>query len=267
MEPNDVAQAWEANADVWTRHSRAGYDVYRDALNTPVFIASLPTVKNLKGLDIGCGDGSNTRQLARLGANMHAIDIAPTFVRHAEEAEQTEPLGITYHTGDAVSLPFEGDTFDFVTAFMSLMDMPDQRAALSEACRVLRPGAFLQFSILHPCFESPYRKVLRDEHGRRVAIQNAGYFDNIDGRIDTFWFETLPDELRQQDGPFRVPRFHRTLSQWVEMITMAGLTIEQFVEPCASLELANKEPVVADTRIAPMSLIVRARRPARSVNA
>lgn len=261
MESIDVANAWEANADAWTRYSRAGYDIYRDALNTPAFLAPLPTVKDLKGLDIGCGEGSNTRQVARLGANMHAIDIAPTFIRYAEEAEQAEPLGITYHTGDALCLPFEGDTFDFATAFMSMMDVPNQRTALSEACRVLRPGAFLQFSILHPCFVSPYRKTLKDEHGRRVAIQNAGYFDNIDGRIDAFRFETLPDELRQQDGPFRVPRFHRTLSQWVEMITMAGLTIEQFVEPCASLELANKEPVVADTRIAPMSLIVRARKP------
>jgi hypothetical protein len=45
------------------------------------------------------------------------------------------------------------------------------------------------------------------------------------------------------------------------MITSAGLAIEQFVEPCASLELADREPVVADTRIAPMSLIVRVKRP------
>lgn len=261
MESIDVARAWEASADAWTRHSRAGYDIYRDALNTPAFLAALPTVKGLKGLDIGCGEGSNTRQMVRLGATMHAIDIAATFIRHAEEAEQGEPLGITYHRGDATSLPSESATFDFATAFMSLMDMPDQTSVLRETQRVLRPGAFLQFSILHPCFVPPHRKVMRDEQGRRVAIQVAGYFDCIDGRIDSFWFETLPDEMRQQDEPFRIPRFHRTLSQWVEMITKAGLMIEQFVEQCTSLELANKEPVVADTRIAPISLVVRVRKP------
>ena len=261
MEADDVREAWEANAAAWTRHSRAGYDVYRDAVNTPAFLAALPTIRGLRGLDIGCGEGSNTRQLARLGASVRAIDIAPTFIQHAQEAEQVEPLGIAYDLADATCLPFENDTFDFATAFMSLMDMPDQGAALREAQRVLRPGAFLQFSILHPCFVPPHRKVLRDEEGRRVAIRVAGYFDRIDGRLDTFWFETLPKELRQQDEPFRVPRFHRTLSQWVEMITSAGLAIEQFVEPCASLELADREPVVADTRIAPMSLIVRVKRP------
>jgi len=242
VEQFDVAQAWEANADAWTRHSRAGYDIYRDALNTPAFLAALPPVKGLKGLDIGCGEGGNTRQLARLGASMHAIDIAPTFIRHAREAEQAEPLSISYSTGDGTRLPFENDAFDFATAFMSLMDMPDQAAALHEAQRVLRPGAFLQFSILHPCFVPSYRKVLRDAQGQPRAVQVADYFDCIDGRLDTFWFSTLPAELRQQDEPFRIPRFHRTLSQWVEMITNAGLTIERFVEPCASLELANKSP-------------------------
>ena len=44
------------------------------------------------------------------------------------------------------------DSFDFVTSFMALMDMPDQGRVLREIARVLKPGGFLQFSILHPCF-------------------------------------------------------------------------------------------------------------------
>jgi ubiquinone/menaquinone biosynthesis C-methylase UbiE len=90
-----------------------------------------------------------------LGARMQAVDITPTFVRRAQEAEQGEPLGITYCAGDGMFLPFKSDSFEFATAFMSLMDMPDQAAALQEARRVLRPGGFLQFSTLHPCFVAP----------------------------------------------------------------------------------------------------------------
>ena len=91
MENAQVAGYWESNAEAWTRHSRAGYDVYRDALNTPAFLAMLPPVAGLQGLDIGCGEGTNTRHVARLGARMHAIDIAPTFIRHAEATEEVEP--------------------------------------------------------------------------------------------------------------------------------------------------------------------------------
>ena len=38
---------------------------------------------------------------------------------------------------------------------MSLMDMPDPDLALREACRILKRGGFLQFSITHPCFDLP----------------------------------------------------------------------------------------------------------------
>jgi SAM-dependent methyltransferase len=261
MKAIEVAQHWEANADAWTRQSRAGYDVYRDALNTPAFLAVLPSVEGLSGLDVGCGEGSNTRQLARLGARMHAVDIAPTFIRHAQATEASDPLGIVFQTGDGMALPFADFSFDFVTAFMSLMDMPDQERVLSEIQRVLRPGGFLQFSILHPCFVPPHRKVLREADGKVRAIEIAGYFDSIDGKIDTFWFETLPRAEREQVAPFRVPRFHRTLSRWIEIIRRAGLAIDRLGEPCADAALAQAEPVVADTRVAPLFLHVRAVKP------
>ncbi len=261
MDSLDVARYWEENADTWTRHARAGYDIYRDALNTPAFLAMLPPVNGFGGLDVGCGEGTNTRKLARLGAKMCAVDVAPTFIRHARELEEADPHGIDFRVGDGAALPFPDGSFDFVTAFMSLMDMPDQAQALREAHRVLRPGGFLQFSILHPCFVPPHRKVLRDGAGTVLAVEVGGYFDAIDGRIDTWWFSTLSAEEREQVAPFRVPRFHRTLSDWVEMICRAGLIIQQFGEPCASEEVAQAVPTVADTRVAGLFLHVRVVKP------
>ncbi|HTR85283.1 MAG TPA: class I SAM-dependent methyltransferase [Reyranella sp.] len=260
MDSKQVGAHWEANAEAWTKLAARGFDIYRDALNTPSFLAMLPPVKDLAGLDIGCGDGSNTRRVAGLGARMTAVDIAPTFVRHAQEAEAAEPLGIDFRVADGTALPFAAASFDFVTAFMCLMDMPDQAKALAEAERVLKPGGFLQFSILHPCFVPPHRKTLRDAEGRKYAIEVAGYFDRIDGRIDTWWFETLPPEERATTAPFQVPRFHRTLSEWVEMIVAAGLALERVVEPRATDEVAAAWPTVADTQIAPIFLLVRARK-------
>jgi len=76
MKRAEVAQYWEANAETWTRHARAGYDIYRDGLNTPAFLGMLPPLHGLSGVDIGCGERSNTRELVRLGAMAHAIDVA-----------------------------------------------------------------------------------------------------------------------------------------------------------------------------------------------
>lgn len=261
MDAQEVAAFWEANAEAWTLLSRAGHDVYRDALNTPAMLAMLPTIAGLEGLDIGCGEGSNTRRLAQLGARMHAVDIAPTFIRHACETEAADSLGIDYRVGDGMNLPFPDCSFDFATAFMSLMDMPDQARALIEVQRVLRRGGFFQFSILHPCFAPPHRKVLREENGDVRAIEVAGYFDRIDGLVETWCFSNLPPEERAELEPFKVPRFHRTLSEWVEMIVQAGLVIQKLGEPSASPDVARQFPMLADTRLAGLFLHIRTVRP------
>ncbi|TCL76041.1 class I SAM-dependent methyltransferase [Rhizobium sp. BK251] len=260
MNANDVAAHWESNAETWTIYSRAGYDKYRDALNTPAFLRMLPPVAGLAGLDLGCGEGTNTRAVARLGARMTGIDIAPTFIRYARETEAQDPLGISYVLGDGQDIDFPTASFDFVTAFMSMMDMADQRQVLRGVHRILKPSGFLQFSILHPCFVPPTRRNVRDANGEAVAVQVADYFDETEGRIERWLFSGIPAEERASLTPFAIPRFHRTLTSWISMIVEAGLAIEAFGEPTASRELALAEPVVADTRVAPIFLHIRSRK-------
>jgi ubiquinone/menaquinone biosynthesis C-methylase UbiE len=260
MDTKDVARHWESNAENWTIYSRAGYDRYRDALNTPAFMEMLPPVEGLAGLDLGCGEGTNTRTVARRGARMTGLDVAPTFIAHARQTEAEDPMGIEYIVGDGEDLPFEAESFDFVTAFMSLMDMADQQKVLGGVARVLKPGGFLQFSILHPCFAPPTRRNVRNADGDVVAVEVADYFEETDGAIDRWIFSSIPREERDRLEPFSVPRFHRTLTSWVSMIVGAGLTIEAFGEPRASEAVARSEPVVADTRVAPIFLHVRASR-------
>ncbi len=152
MDHKQVGRLWNGNAEGWTRLARAGYDVYRDYLNTPAFFEMLPDVTGLSGLDIGCGEGHNTRLLAGQGARMTALDISDIFVHHAKEMEAQQPLSIQYLCASAVEMPFAGSTFDFATGFMCFMDIPETERLLPEVYRVLKPGGFLQFSISHPYF-------------------------------------------------------------------------------------------------------------------
>jgi len=262
VKSEDVGRYWEGNAATWTRLSRTGHDVYRDALNTPAFLDMLPPVRGLHGLDIGCGEGTNTRRLAEHGAVMQAIDIAPTFIAHARASEAEDPRGIGYQLADALALPFTDSSFDFAASFMAMMDMPDQAKALREVHRVLRPGGFFQFSILHPCFVPPKRRNIRDAAGEPVAVEVADYFRRTDGEVESWTFSTIPEAERSGLTPFQVPRFHRTLADWVDMIVAAGLTLEKLGEPRASAEIAAREPVVADTRVAPIFLHFRVRKAA-----
>jgi len=261
MDHREVGRMWDANAEAWTKLAREGYDVYRDYLNTPAFLAMLPDVSSLSGLDIGCGEGHNTRLLARQGARMTGIDISEKFIDYARQSEVAERLGIDYQVASAVELPFKDGSFDFATAFMSLMDIPENDLALVEARRTLKAGGFLQFSICHPCSTTPHRRNLRDANGRTYALELGGYFDRMDGQIEEWLFGAAPREAKEGLRPFRVPRFHRTVSEWLNAAYEAGFVVERIEEPRADDDAVARCPDMQDTQVMPYFLHVRCRRP------
>ena len=261
MDHEEVGRHWDANAEARTELVRAGYDHYRDGLNTPAFLEMLPEVENLSGLDIGCGEGHNSRLVAKRGARMVGIDISENFVRHATETERDEPPGIRYERASAVDLPFDDAGFDFTVAFMSLMDMPEVKLALAEAFRVLRPGGFLQFSIEHPCFTTPHRETLRDERGRAYAREVGDYFQERDGETQEWVFSSLPQKMREDLRPFRVPRFTRTLSEWLNLLLDTGFVLERVGEPYPDDDVVRKYPRLQSAQVVAAFLHVRARKP------
>lgn len=262
MDHTEVKRYWDGNADAWTQLARAGYDIYRDYLNTPAFFEMLPDVNGLLGLDIGCGEGHNTRLLQQRGARVTAIDISQVFVRHAKRLEDQEALGIRYRVASAVQLPFADATFDFATGFMSFMDIAETDQVLAEAHRVLRPGGFLQFSICHPCFDTPHRRGLRDEQGQMYAVEVGGYFENQQGTVEEWLFSAAPPEVTEGLPMFKVPRFTRTISQWLNGLIDAGFLVERIGEPCPTEQAMRECPRIRDAQVIADFLHIRGRKPA-----
>ena len=102
----------------------------------------------LKVLDLGCGTGAVTLHLARRGFTVRALDQSPDMIAIAEGKVERAGLrgNVTFHVGDAVSLPFEPDEFDLVTSQRVLHHLPDIRPAFAEVDRVLKPGGWFYLS-------------------------------------------------------------------------------------------------------------------------
>ncbi len=64
--------------------------------------------------------------------------------------------GVRFVCGDATNIPFEAESFDAVTMFDLLEHVPDDRKAVREAFRVLRPGGFLLVSTPNENWRFPY---------------------------------------------------------------------------------------------------------------
>lgn len=236
----------------------------RDYVNTPAFLDLLPPVEGLGGLDIGCGEGANTRTVAKLGARMTGVDIAQRFIAYARQAERDEPLGIHYAAGSGTTLPCPDASFDFAVAFMSLMDMANADRAVAEAFRVVRPGGFFQFSILHPCFHTSGWQGVNDDTGKLRAIEVGGYFDGVTGDLEEWTFSRIPEDLKDKLPPFRIPRFWQPLSAWFNMLIDAGFVVDRMVEPCPTEEQVRAHPFLAQNRVIAWFLIIRCRKPVDS---
>jgi SAM-dependent methyltransferase len=144
---------------------------------------------------------------------------------------------------------------------MSFMDIPETDCVLTEAYRVLKPGGFLQFSITHPCFDTPHRRNLRDEDGITYAIEVGGYFDSQQGEVMEWIFSAAPPEVTEGLPKFKVPRFTRTLSQWFNLLIETGFVIERVAEPRPSDTVVRRCPNVQDAQVVAYFLHVRARKP------
>jgi ubiquinone/menaquinone biosynthesis C-methylase UbiE len=87
-------------------------------------------------LVVGCGDGREAGQIARLlRADVTGIDVGGEF-----EFDHAVAKPATLINMDAQQLAFPPDSFDAVYSFHSLEHIPDPRLALAEMRRVLRPG-------------------------------------------------------------------------------------------------------------------------------
>jgi len=257
----EVADYWQRNANAWTKMARQGFDICRNHLNSPAFMSMLPQVEGLEGLDVGCGEGYNTRLVADRGARMIGIDICEKFIGFARESEAARQSKIEYQVASAGDLPFSNSSFDFVIATMSMMDMPDIARAVGEVFRVLKPGGFFQFSICHPCFQTPMFEWIRDERGDPAALVCGDYFHDELEKVLEWTFTSAPEEMKSELGNFTIPTYYKTLSGWLNLLIDKGFVLERFVEPCPDAETVEKFPGLKGTAKVALFLHIRCRKP------
>lgn len=88
-------------------------------------------------LDLGCGIGRWSRRLARRGARVVGVDLAPSMIDEARRRTAREALEIDYRAGDLRTLDL-GRTFDLVLAVTVLQHILDDEAFARAAANVAR---------------------------------------------------------------------------------------------------------------------------------
>ena len=97
----------------------------------------------MKILELGCGTGSFTSELARSGADITAIDVSPELLEIAKA--NWSAANVRYEIQNAYALTYSDATFDSVVG-SSILHHLEIEEALREIYRVLKPGGTIYFT-------------------------------------------------------------------------------------------------------------------------
>src|SRR4051794_3912013 len=145
----------------------------------PYFSAAEALVGDLDGrlvCDLGCGQGRVARRLTERGARVVGIDVSARLLQIARRHEADTPGRVSYVRADASRLDcIAPDVFDGIVCYMALMDIEDLGSTVQHVRRVLRPGGWFLFTILHPCYNPGRSGELTTPEGLVRTV--AGYFE------------------------------------------------------------------------------------------
>jgi 2-polyprenyl-6-hydroxyphenyl methylase/3-demethylubiquinone-9 3-methyltransferase len=137
-----AARWWDVNGE-----SRPLHDLNPVRLN---YIAGRVALKGVRVLDVGCGGGILSEALARAGADVVGIDLAPRVLEVARLHLHESGQRVDYREISVEALATEMPaSFDAVTCMEMLEHVPDPASVVSACATLLRPGGQLFLSTLN----------------------------------------------------------------------------------------------------------------------
>lgn len=245
IEVDRVRDDWDRAADAYAHGQATGRDHYRHAFFGPAHIALCGDVAGARLLDVGCGAGYFSREMATRGAHVTGVDLSPRMIEHARSAPGKAK--IEYRVLDATTLAdaFAPASFDVVTSCLALQDMPHADRVLTAIARVLRPGGRLIASIEHPLNGLPVRRWELDGMGSKRWLCLDRYFER--GPVEYTW--------KRWKYEFTTRAYHATLEDWFRWIRVAGLELRDLREPMPSDDALRAHPDLEDAARMPYFLL------------
>ena len=166
----DEGEHWAAQAD---RYEATG-PRYGEALLRAAAVRPADTI-----LDIGCGTGRSTLELARMApsGSVLGVDLSTKMLARARTVAAREGLtNVTFEQADAQVHPFPEGAFDVAVSSFGAMFFADPVAAFANICRSLRPGGRLAVLAWRDFADNEWIMAIRDALavGRTFPMPAAG---------------------------------------------------------------------------------------------
>jgi SAM-dependent methyltransferase len=168
-----------------------------------------------QALELGSGAGQCARWLRSRGAVAFGLDLSERQLEHSRRLDEQTGIAVPSVCGTATALPFADGSFDLVfSSFGALQFVAEAAVMVGEVARVLRPGGTFAFSVTHPI-----RWSMPDDAGPEGLTVTSSYWDRT------------PYVEEDDDGRPRYVEHHRTLGDWVALLSGGGFSLRALHEP------------------------------------
>lgn len=141
------------------------------------YIAERTNLKRARALDVGCGGGLLSEALARAGADVTAIDLAPAVLEVARLHLHESGLAVDYRETSVETLAGElPSSFDVITCMEMLEHVPDPGSVIRACGTLLKPGGKLFLSTLNRTPLAFGAAILGAEHLLRVLPRGTHHY-------------------------------------------------------------------------------------------
>ena len=114
------------------------------------YVRERTTLRGARVLDVGCGGGLLSEALAREGAQVTAIDLAPDLIKIAKLHRLESGVEVDYRLSVVETLAAEAPgTFDAIACMEMLEHVPDPASVIAACATLLKPGGRLFLSTLN----------------------------------------------------------------------------------------------------------------------
>lgn len=121
-------------------------------IKVPWILSFLKDTQHKRVLDVGCGGGFLSNELALAGFKVTGVDLSPESLKVARAYDKTN--SVKYEVADAFHLLYDDESFDVVTAMDFLEHVEDPKGVVKEFSRVLKPGGYFFFHTFNRNFLS-----------------------------------------------------------------------------------------------------------------
>jgi 2-polyprenyl-6-hydroxyphenyl methylase / 3-demethylubiquinone-9 3-methyltransferase len=193
--------------------------------------------KEKSALEVGCGGGVLTEEVARMGFNTFGIDPSEKSLRVAINHSKLGGLNITYNAGLGEALPYRGRIFDVVFCCDVLEHVRDLSKVISEISRVLKPGGILVYDTLNRTLISKLVVIKISQEWKRWAFMPSN--------IHVWEMFIKPDELKlllQENGLGW--KEHRGIEPNASILRILGYLRKRAKGKLTYRDIGNKLPLV-----------------------